>query len=220
MTLDKLASQKLLLERTDWLKLKVALATIVTVVIVFALLILLAHEYATRQKNIFQIQQNLLNAARQHYQSSGEERSVIAEYLPKYKALIQQGFIGEERRIEWIAALHEQHKAHKLFDIKYGIRPRENYQPRFAERFSSIVLHRSVMTLDLDMLHELDILLLTESLASKNISPFMLHDCEITRLNKASELANPLTANLHAKCELDWLTINEPEAPQSLAIAQ
>ena len=218
MILDKLAPQKWQLERDDWLKLKVTLAIIVTVVIVLALLILIARDYAARQKNIFQIQQNMLNAARQHYQSSGLEKSVATAYLPKYKLLIQQGFVGEERRAEWITALHAQHKAHKLFDIKYQIRPQENYQPSFAERFSGILLHRSVMTLDLDMLHEFDILLLTESLASKNIAPFMLHDCEITRLDKAGALANPLTANLHAKCELDWLTINEPAASQSLVI--
>jgi len=218
MILDKLAPQKWLLERDDWLKLKVTLAIIVTVVIVLALLILIARDYAARQKNIFQIQQNLLNAARQHYQSSGLEKSVATAYLPKYKLLIQQGFVGEERRAEWITALHAQHKAYKLFDIKYQIRPQENYQPSFAERFSGILLHRSVMTLDLDMLHEFDILLLTESLASKSITPFMLHDCEITRLDKAGALANPLTANLHAKCELDWLTINEPAASQSLVI--
>jgi hypothetical protein len=218
MILDKLAPQKWQLERDDWLKLKVTLAIIVTVVIVLALLILIARDYAARQKNIFQIQQNLLNAARQHYQSSGLEKSVATAYLPKYKLLIQQGFVGEERRAEWITALHAQHKAHKLFDIKYHIRPQENYQPIFAERFSGILLHRSVMTLDLDMLHEFDILLLTESLASKKIAPFMLHDCEITRLDKAGALANPLTANLHAKCELDWLTINEPAASQSLVI--
>jgi len=218
MILDKLAPQKWLLERDDWLKLKVTLAIIVTVVIVLALLILIARDYAARQKNIFQIQQNMLNAARQHYQSSGLEKSVATAYLPKYKLLIQQGFVGEERRAEWITALHAQHKAHKLFDIKYQIRPQENYQPSFAERFSGILLHRSVMTLDLDMLHEFDILLLTESLASKNIAPFMLHDCEITRLDKAGALANPLMANLHAKCELDWLTINEPATSQSLVI--
>ena len=216
--MDNIASQKMLLVRADWLKLKVSLAAIVMVVIVFSLFILLAHNYSARQKDLFQIQQNMLNAARQHYQSSGLERSVTTEYLPKYKLLIQQGFVGEERRAEWITALQAQHKAHKLFDIKYQIRPQENYQPSFAERFSGILLHRSVMTLELDMLHEFDILLLTESLASKNIAPFMLHDCEITRLDKAGELANPLTANLHTKCELDWLTINEPAASQSLVI--
>ncbi len=220
MTLDNSASQKLLLARADWRKIKMALVTIVTVSIVLTLLILFAHNYSARQKNILQKQQGKLNLARQNCQFSGLESEGIAEYLPKYNALIQQGFVGEERRIDWIAALHAQHKAHKLFDIKYGIRPQENYQPSFAEKFSAIVLHRSVMTLDLDMLHEFDILLLTESLASKKIAPFMLHDCEIIRRDKAGELANPMTANLHAKCELDWLTIDEPVASKFLAIAQ
>ena len=66
------------------------------------------------------------------------------------------------------------------------------------------------MKLDLDMLHEGDILKLTESLSADNTAPFMLRDCEITRLNAGGALSNQLIANLHAQCELDWLTMREP----------
>jgi len=64
------------------------------------------------------------------------------------------------------------------------------------------------------MLHEGDILQLTESL-SVNDAPFMLRDCEITRLNPSGALSNQLIANLHAQCELDWLTLREPSPVQT-----
>ena len=71
------------------------------------------------------------------------------------------------------------------------------------------------MTLDLDMLHEEDILELTEALSKKNEEVFMLRDCEITRLNAGGALSNQLIANLHSKCELDWLTLREPTPIQT-----
>lgn len=204
------------LDKQDWGKLQDQLAILAAVVIGVVALLVFAQNYSASQEQILQTQQNLLNVARQHYQTSGLEKDIIAEYLPKYQTLINKGFVGEERRIEWVDELREQHNEHKLFGIKYGISQQEEYKPTFIINLGGFVLHRSIMKIDLDMLHEGDILQLTESLASKNVAPFILRDCEITRLNAAGVLSNQLIANLHAKCELDWLTMHEPEAAQAV----
>lgn len=201
--------------RQEWQKLQAPTAILAAVIMLVLLLLTFAQSYKASQLELLQTQQNLLNIARQHYQSSGLEKSIITEYLPQYKALIQQGFVGEENRADWLALLKAQKKTHQLFDIKYSLDPQEIPPTLFAEHLgltgnlSGFVLHSSVMKLDLDMLHELDILQLTESLANKNITPFMLCDCEITRIKNTSNLSSQLIANLHAKCVLDWLTISE-----------
>ena len=150
--------------------------------------------------------------ARQRFQSSGMEKDTIIRYLPQYQALISKGFIGEERRIEWVDELRAQHQLHKLFGIKYSISQQEVFKPTFAPNLGGFTMHRSVMKINLDMLHEGDILQLTESLSAKNTSPFILRDCEITRLGSSGNLSSQLVANLHAQCELDWITLREPVA--------
>jgi len=72
------------------------------------------------------------------------------------------------------------------------------------------------MQFELDMLHEGDLLQLTESLSGANAAALILRDCEITRLNEGGALSAQLTANLHAQCELDWLTLREPATIQSV----
>ena len=198
------------LDSQDWLKLQTPLVMLGLVLMLIALMLAFAQNYNTAQEQLLQSQQNLLNAARQRYQSSGMEKETIKEYLPQYQALINKGFVGEERRIEWVEALREQHKSNKLFGIKYSISQQQEYKPSFAPSAGGFMLHRSIMKLDLDMLHEGDILKLTESLSAENTAPFMLRDCEITRLNAGGALSNQLIANLHAQCELDWLTMREP----------
>jgi hypothetical protein len=193
-------------------KLQVPILLIGITLIVVIILIVLAHRYSTEQEKALQTQQGLLNSARQHFQSSGIEKDMITEYLPKYQMLIDKGFVGEERRIEWVDELRAQHKNHKLFGVKYSISQQEVYKPAFISNTGGFVLHRSIMTLDLDMLHEGDILQLIESLGAKNGAPFVLRDCEIRRLNANTELSRQLVANLHAQCELDWLTLHEPLA--------
>jgi hypothetical protein len=204
------------LDKQDWRKLQPSLIILVGVVIVVLVLITLAQNYSGQQEQAKQAQQNLLNSAKQRYQRSGIEKETITEYLPRYQALINKGFVGEERRLEWVSALRTQHQNHKLFSIKYSIGLQEPYKPSFAPSVGGFVLNRSIMTLDLDMLHEEDILQLTEALSDKNGEVFMLRDCEITRLNAGGALSTQLIPNLHAKCALDWLTLREPAPIQAV----
>lgn len=197
------------LNTQDWRKLQVTLITLVVVMVAVVALFLFAQHYRNQQTLALQVQQNLLNAAKQRYQSSGLEKNTIIQYLPRYQALINKGFVGEERRLEWVSALRAQHQNFKLFSIKYSIGLQEPYKPSFATNLGEFDLNRSTMTLDLDMLHEEDILQLTGALA-KNQGVFMLRDCEMTRLNAGSILNSQLIANLHTTCELDWLTLREP----------
>jgi hypothetical protein len=204
------------LEQNDWKKLQIPLAILGGIVVVVVVCIVFAQQYKADQEQALLTQQNQLNAARQRYQSSGLEKEIITEFLPQYQALINKGFVGEERRIEWVEHLREQHKNHKLFGIKYSIKQQEKYTPAFATNLGGFVLNRSIMQFELDMLHEGDLLQLTESLSGANAAALILRDCEITRLNEGGALSAQLTANLHAQCELDWLTLREPATIQSV----
>ena len=202
------------LEKQDWQKLKAPLLILAAVTLAVISLFGAAYYFNQNQEVALQNQQNLLNAARQRYQLSGAEKDMIIDYLPKYQMLISKGFVGEEQRIEWVEHLRQQHKMQKLFGIKYSISPQEKYTPAFAANLGGFTMNRSLMKLELDMLHEGDLLRLTEALNAENSTPFILRDCEINRLNPGNQLSNQLTANMHALCELDWLTLREPAAGQ------
>lgn len=204
------------LEQNDWKRLQIPLAILGGIIVVVVVCIVFAQQYKADQEQALLTQQNQLNAARQRYQSSGLEKEIITEFLPQYQALINKGFVGEERRIEWVERLREQHKNHKLFGIKYSIKQQEKYTPAFATNIGGFTLSRSIMQFELDMLHEGDLLQLTESLSGANAAALILRDCEITRLNEGGALSAQLTANLHAQCELDWLTLREPATIQSV----
>jgi len=204
------------LDKQDWLKLQPTLIILAVVLITALGLSALAHNYSHQQEQALQKQQVLLSAAKQRYQFSSIEKNIITEYLPRYQVLINKGFVGEERRLEWVSDLRAKHQNYKLFSIKYNIGLQAPYQASFASNMGDLVLNRSIMALDLDMLHEEDILQLTEALAANNDKVFILRDCEITKLNTDGVLSKQLIANLHAKCELDWLTLRKPAPIQVL----
>ena len=198
------------LTQQDWRKLRYPILGLGGVLIMVGLLVSLADQYRTKNETALQTQQNLLNQARSKFQSSGLEKETIIQYLPTYNDLLAKGFIGEERRIEWIERLRQIHAQHKLFSIDYSIGLQEDYKPSFIPNMGTFVLHRSTMKLDLDMLHEGDLLSLLDGLHEQT-TPFVVRDCEIKRPIGAVVNTKNLSANLKAVCEIDWLTLRDPQ---------
>ena len=198
------------LSQQDWRKLRYPIIGLGAALILVGLLVSFADQYRTKNETALQTQQNLLNQARQKFQSSGLEKEMIMQYLPAYNDLLASGFIGEERRIEWIETLRDIHAQHKLFSIDYSIGLQENYKPSFLPNLGNFRLNRSVMSLKLDMLHEGDMLAIIDGL-NEQTTPFIVRDCEIKRPIGALVNVKNVTANMQASCEIDWLTLRDPQ---------
>lgn len=193
--------------REDWKRIQSASLTLV-IVSVFSFS-LIAYEKNQKQISIdaLEQQQKLLTQATNRFIKSGEEKASIKLNLPQYQTLLNQGAIGEERRIEWVDALRNIHKDNKLFSIKFMIGPQSLYQAS-AQNIQPFKAYHSTMKVELALLHENDLLILFDELKRKNLTPFVIRQCEMTRQN--ANIGSSLTANIQAKCDLDWITLHEP----------
>jgi hypothetical protein len=203
------------LTQKDWRQLRFPILGLGLAMIAAGLLASFADQYRTKQEQALQIEQGLYNQARQKFESSGQEKETIIKYLPEYNRLLAQGFIGEERRIEWIERLRQIHGQYNLFSIDYSIGQQERYQPSFIINAGNHIINRSVMELKLDMLHEGDLIHLIEDLHQET-PPFLVRECEITRPIGADIDSKKMTANLKAVCEIDWITLRDPELGKGL----
>ncbi|MEQ1603148.1 MAG: hypothetical protein HOP04_11315 [Methylophilaceae bacterium] len=197
------------LKLNDWKSLRNALLALGAALLATALLVTYSGQLAETAAATLKTEQSQLAQARNRLQSSGTEKQNIIQYLPIYQRLITQGIVGEEKREDWIEALRLIQANNKLFSIKYSISKQENYKPDFAVNLGSFALHRSVMKLQLPMLHEGDLLTLLQSLKQEQSAMFMVRDCEIKKLNPLAQIK--LNPNSHADCTLDWLTISEAQ---------
>lgn len=203
------------LTQKDWRQLRFPILGLGLAMIAAGLLASFADQYRTEEKQALQIEQGLYNQARQKFESSGQEKETIIKYLPEYNRLLAQGFIGEERRIEWIERLRQIHGQYNLFSIDYSIGQQERYQPSFITNAGNHIINRSVMELKLDMLHEGDLIHLIEDLHQET-PPFLVRECEITRPIGADIDSKKMTANLKVVCEIDWITLRDPELGKGL----
>lgn len=199
-----------MLTSQDWRKLRYPLITLGGTLVFIGLLVSLADQYQTKNTQALQQRQHLNQQARQKYETSGLEKEMIVQYLPLYYDLLAGGFIGEERRIEWIEQLRLIHHQYHLFSIDYNISLQEEFTPSFVTNMGGFVMNRSTMKLDLDLLHEGDLMHMLEGL-QQQVTPFIVRECEITKPLGTKMNTQKITANLKSSCHIDWLTLRDPE---------
>lgn len=157
---------------------------------------------------------NALENARMQYQRSGEEKESILRYKPAYEQLRAEGFVGAERRIAWLEALHNVDRAIGLFGVQYQIEAQQAYDggPEFANLSNR--LRSSKMTLDFGVTHEGDLLRLLEALKAQRVGLFSIRSCSLDPVGR--DIApEPKRPNLRAKCDIRWLTIQSPAEVKS-----
>ena len=168
------------------------------------------------QQNLRQTQERAatqaraLQDARQRFQRSDEEKASILRYLPEYRTLQQQGFVGGENRLEWIEALRAADRKAGLDGVQFRIEPQEVFQHPAASGVIASRVRRSTMRLTLGLTHEVDLLEFLDALSAQNPGVFSVRACALS--GQPGDPA-PRRANLQAECEIDWLSVSAPEAP-------
>ncbi|EUJ09353.1 hypothetical protein Meth11DRAFT_0145 [Methylophilaceae bacterium 11] len=200
----------MMLNQQDWKRLQAPILWLGVALVVVGLLAFYAKNYHDEKRVALEQQRTQLNQARQKYLSSGQEREMIVQYLPLYQQLIATGFIGEERRIEWIEALRQIHLQHKLFSIDYNISQQATMHPSYLSNLGSFILHSSTMRLNFGLLHEGDLLTLLDNLRAQSTG-FIVRECTVTKLSRAKINPTMLTDYLDASCDIDWITLRDPQ---------
>lgn len=151
-------------------------------------------------------QQRALDEARSRFQRSGDERDLLTRYAPEYRALSGHGFIGAEQRVNWIDSLRVANEATGLFGVQYQIGAQAAYS--LAE-LPEAGLARSLMKIDLRLVHEGDLMRFLRALAAQRAGVFTVDECTIERIVTADPGLR-VQPNLRAECDLGWITVPRP----------
>lgn len=148
------------------------------------------------------------NEARNKLLQAETERREILDYQPKYIALREREFIGEEKRLDWIEQIRQIREKRKLLPIVYEISAQRPIQANLPMPPLNLELRGSKIRLGMDLLHELDLLNFLDDLKSKG--SYTVRECAVKRLAAPSE--SPRSPRLAAECTLYWLTLGERTA--------
>lgn len=157
--------------------------------------------------------QELLNAQRQVSAAQGKLRSTqndlasLSTYAPEYAALADHKIIADEQRLDWIEELEKLHRQHRVVNLKYTLAAQQPYPALNSENFE---IKLSPLNLQLELLHEMQLLQFIAALRSDTKGLFILDQCTLERIGTTSTSTG---AQLKADCSGGWITIKHRGAP-------
>lgn len=136
-------------------------------------------------------------------QAENDKRE-IQDYQPKYLRLRERGFVGEERRLDWMEQIKSIRENRKLLPITYEISAQQAFQIGPEVSTGDLELRGSRMKLQMPLLHEGDLLNFLDDLKHKGF--YTAQECKIRRAGTEPESAH---LPLAAECTIYWLTLGE-----------
>jgi hypothetical protein len=194
--------------KADLTDLKWSLGAFALSLALSGMLISLSGAYLDHALKDSQTAQQMLNDSRSQLVATQSDQENMSAYALEYNALLGQRVIGNEQRLDWMEGLEKLRKQGDVLDFKYTISPQQGYAPTPSVDAGNYQLSRSSMTLQIDLLHEEQLLHLFADMRTQLNGWFMLDGCTMSRTGTLNEIA-PLKAD----CTGGWFTMKTKGAP-------
>ena len=133
---------------------------------------------------------------------ASEEQEMRAK-INDYQAIADRGIIGPERRLDWVELVRSTQRDRQLLGLDYEIQP----QTSLSKSNGSHTFMRSIMRVQLPLLHEEDLLRFVGDLQAHAPAFVRVRSCRIGRGGGQPTDMDSLPAQLQADCQLDWITL-------------
>jgi hypothetical protein len=127
-----------------------------------------------------------------------EEQEIKAR-TTLFQQLETSGMTGEEKRLEWIELLRELQQQLRLPGMNYEFGPQLSLDSVAGGAYAH---HSSHLRIQLQLVHEEDLLNFVEQLQQRAKAMVLLRSCRVSRQGEAASLAQ-----LSADCDMDWVTL-------------
>ena len=171
-------------------------------------LVFLSEGYLASSMNKRQAAQKQLADARSQLLAAQSDQENMSAYALEYNALLAQKIVGNEQRLDWLEGLEKLRQQGTVLDFKYTIAPQQGYTPAPSLDAGNFQLSRSPMTMQIDLLHEEQLLKLLANMKQQMKGWFMLDGCTLSRTGGSDDLMP-----LKAECNGGWFTMKDKSAP-------
>ena len=200
------------INRKDLAPLQLPAVVLIATLALSAWIVNLSNSHLRSAQQQLRSEKTATEEARRRFHRTDEEKAMIQRYLPAYRDLVQQSFIGSERRIEWIDALRAADRRTTLLGVEYQVEAQKAYGAgRFADTTLGQRLRSSTMQISFGIVHEGDLINFLDALAARSAGLFSVNACSIEPANMVDP--GPGRANLRARCEIQWITIAPAKEP-------
>lgn len=161
--------------------------------------------------------QNKLISIKNKKESYIKELDLVKNYGPLYQTFISKGVINQEPRLKWLETIDQIGQGLKLTKpVRYKLEVRKAFDAPFSLPQGNFILFVSLMTLNMELLHEGDLFGFLNALEQQAYGIFSVPSCSIKRTTTRYRLKDNTewTTSLEAECALNWFTLWDKEGKQ------
>ena len=144
-----------------------------------------------------------------------EEQQELTEKLKRFQELKTRGYIGPERRLDWVESIARIKTARRIFKLDYEFAPQRRVDASIlpgGAAAGGFEIMSSQMRMQIHLLHEGELLAFLADLRTdlhNSVGALVLvRSCAIDRLAPGSTDRGS-KAQLKAECTLEWITLKE-----------
>lgn len=194
----------------DWSVMRNTSIFFLLAILISAGLVFASYHYMYEKQISYDDANNDFKTQSRKYLTIDEQEQMISEYLPPYNELIQSGIIGDEHRLNWAENIRTISRQIDIPSLRFSIKPRKLHELEVSLNTGQFSIYASRMSLDMGLLHEVDLIRFLDLLRKYAKGLFTTDSC-ILRMSSRELRKVYGSVNITAKCELSWLTLVPPD---------
>jgi hypothetical protein len=193
-------------EDVDWSILIGAILTLGVSLAVGGLIVGVSFYFESKMEREFNANNALFQDISRRYLSVDEEEKLIKKFYPRFVELYEEGVIGREQRLNWLEILRAAGEYKRLPGLNYEIKSQSVYVPQFPAVLGRYQLYSSDMLLNMQLLHEVDLLDVLDFMDKNAQGLYSVSECRFSRAGQDITMTAH-ASNITTRCDLSWFTI-------------
>lgn len=173
--------------------------------------------------------QRSLTDQRNRLEAIKRERDDLQGSEETYKALIARGAFVPERRLDFVEAMDQLRKRHRLLKLEYEVFPQRSLKFATGPNYAAIDVLASRVRMKIKAYHDRELLAFLDEFPRIQRGFFPLDRCMIKRViaetvaptdDELAVVNNPSPATpvaptvaIEAECSLEWVTLKDKRSP-------
>lgn len=200
-------------EYLDWSLLRLPIIIFSMTLLVAVAIVAGSHYYLKAVEQEFSRNQAHFRSISSQYLQVDEEEELIRQYYPAFIDLYKQGLVGKEKRLDWLEALQAVSDVLKIPSLRYEIASQERVPDALPIDAGGFHIYQSTMNINLDMLHEADLIRFLKRIDRAAKGLFSVSSCNLNRKNRQIAIEAG-QVNVSADCNLDWYSIKSADGSE------
>ena len=200
------------LSNTDFRLLRWHIIALSISIAVSGALIYASNQFAKSSAENSRLALKQINKARSRLNSAMQDRDNFATYTSEYANLEDRKILGDNHRLDWMEGLDLLSQQNLVMNFSYAISPQTIYTPQPVIDSGNFEIHYSEMKLQLELLHEGQLLNFLNVMNEQIGGYYHLDSCSLSRTEKLTNTeeeppAPEIKTNLMAECIGGWITL-------------